>query len=83
MTTLREWMQADRSFHRWQEQMRLQVREWQENEEDAGVLLRKAPLVEAQGWTAQRREQSEARPQKFTTASANDQEQLRLQVTPG
>jgi len=50
----REWMDADRAFRQWQERLRGSLRQWEESGQDAGALLRGAPLVEAEGWLAQR-----------------------------
>ena len=69
-TTLREWMQADRRFRRWQERMRLLARQWQESGEDEGALLRGAPLLEAQEWLAQRGEEIEPQLREFINTSA-------------
>ena len=82
--TLREWMQADRSFRRWQERMRLLARQWQESKMDEGALLRGALLLEAQEWLVQRGDEIEAKLQEFISASethvrAEQERQKRLQ----
>ncbi len=51
---LREWMEADRAFRTWQERLRSALRGWEASEGDEGALLRGAPLVEAEGWLAER-----------------------------
>jgi WD40 repeat protein/DNA-binding SARP family transcriptional activator len=49
-----EWMEADRAFRLWQERLRLNLRQWQESEQDEGALLGGAPLAVAGGWLAER-----------------------------
>jgi WD40 repeat protein len=51
---LRGWMEADRAFRTWQERLRAALRGWELSEGDEGALLRGAPLVEAEGWLAER-----------------------------
>jgi WD40 repeat protein len=51
---LRGWMEADRAFRTWQERLRAALRGWEASEGDEGALLRGVPLVEAEGWLAER-----------------------------
>ncbi len=51
---LRQWLDADRAFHLWQQRARLAADQWQESGGDPGALLRGAPLAEAEGWSAAR-----------------------------
>jgi WD40 repeat protein/DNA-binding SARP family transcriptional activator len=51
---LRGWMEADCAFRTWQERLRAALRGWEASERDEGALLRGAPLVEAEGWLAER-----------------------------
>ncbi|HSR35406.1 MAG TPA: BTAD domain-containing putative transcriptional regulator, partial [Anaerolineae bacterium] len=51
---LRGWVEADRAFRTWQERLRAALRGWEASEGDEGALLRGAPLVEAEGWLAER-----------------------------
>jgi WD40 repeat protein/class 3 adenylate cyclase len=50
----RTWMDADRSFRLWQEQLRTNLRQWQESGQDEGALLAGVPLLVAENWLAQR-----------------------------
>jgi WD40 repeat protein len=47
---LQDWMRVDRAFRIWQDRMRGNFIQWQRSGEDEGVLLRGAPLAEAEGW---------------------------------
>ena len=51
---LRQWLEADQSFHQWQERLRTSMLQWQRSEHDEGALLRGVLLSEARQWTAQR-----------------------------
>ena len=51
---LREWINADRRFRTWQERLRFALRQWEATRRDEGVLLRGAPLAEAEDWLGQR-----------------------------
>ncbi len=51
---LREWMNTDRSFRVWQEQLRANLRQWQESGQDEGALLGGVPLLVAENWLNQR-----------------------------
>jgi WD40 repeat protein len=51
---LRQWLDADRAFHLWQQRARLAADQWQKSGRDSGALLRGAPLAEAEGWSAAR-----------------------------
>ncbi|RUT00843.1 hypothetical protein DSM106972_072520 [Dulcicalothrix desertica PCC 7102] len=50
---LHQWMQQDRDFRRWQEQLRAAMRTW-ESSFDEGALLRGKPLADAEYWQRQR-----------------------------
>ena len=45
---LRDWIEEDRAFRVWQEGLRAAMRQWQASDQDAGGLLRGAPLVTAE-----------------------------------
>ncbi|MEM7030803.1 MAG: BTAD domain-containing putative transcriptional regulator, partial [Chloroflexota bacterium] len=51
---LQQWLNEDRSFRLWQEQLRLRHRQWQEAREDEGGLLQGSILIEAQEWLNRR-----------------------------
>jgi hypothetical protein len=45
---LRQWMETDRTFRSWQERLRLIVIQWEETNQDEGLLLRGVALAEAE-----------------------------------
>ena len=51
---LQEWMQQDREFRHWQEQLRAAMRSWESSGEDEGGLLRGKPLTDALYWQSKR-----------------------------
>ena len=51
---LKDWMAADRDFRTWQEGLRVALRSWEASGRDSGALLRGVPLLNAEGWLAQR-----------------------------
>ncbi|KYC42278.1 hypothetical protein WA1_20080 [Scytonema hofmannii PCC 7110] len=48
------WMQQDREFRCWQEQLRVAMRTWESSNFDEGALLRGKPLSDAEDWYIQR-----------------------------
>jgi WD40 repeat protein len=53
---LSKWVQDDYAFRSWQERVRHDAAEWERLGNDAGALLRGAPLNEAERWAADRPE---------------------------
>jgi WD40 repeat protein/DNA-binding SARP family transcriptional activator len=51
---LRAWIDEGRAFRTWQERLRAALHQWQATGRDRGALLRGLPLVEAEGWLAER-----------------------------
>ncbi|BAZ06025.1 nSTAND1 domain-containing NTPase [Calothrix sp. NIES-3974] len=51
---LHRWMQQDRDFRHWQEQLRVAMRTWESSGFDEGALLRGKPLADAEYWERQR-----------------------------
>lgn len=49
-----EWMDSDRTFRIWQEQLRGNLRQWEESGRDEGALLGGVPLLVAENWLAER-----------------------------
>jgi hypothetical protein len=45
---LRQWMETDRTFRSWQERLRSIVIQWEETNQDEGLLLRGVALAEAE-----------------------------------
>ncbi|MFY7802994.1 MAG: WD40 repeat domain-containing protein [Limnoraphis robusta] len=57
---LRKWMEVDREFRTWQEQLRSAKKQWEENHRDQGSLLRGAALLKAEEKLQERPEDLEA-----------------------
>jgi len=53
---LREWMEEDREFRKWQDRLRAAKDIWENSGKDNGALLRGALLVEAEEWLNKRSE---------------------------
>jgi WD40 repeat protein len=70
------WMESDRSFRAWQEQLRTQVRGWQESNQDEGTLLHGVPLGVAQTWLDERGDQISPAEKEYIDASLALQERL-------
>lgn len=71
-----EWMESDRAFRAWQEQLRTHVRGWQESGQDEGALLHGVPLGVAQTWLGERGEQVSQTEKDYIDASLALQERL-------
>jgi WD40 repeat protein len=73
---LREWMEEDREFRKWQDRLRFEKTTWKNKGKDNSALLRGALLVEAENWLTQKLEcvtdQTEI---EFIEASRQSQEQ--------
>ncbi len=65
---LRQWLAEDREFLLWQQRLRAALHQWQTSEQDEGALLRGAPLVEAENWFNQRRDELSQAEQAFIQA---------------
>ncbi|MBW4605677.1 MAG: CHAT domain-containing protein [Hassallia sp. WJT32-NPBG1] len=48
------WMQLDRDFRHWQEQLRTAMHTWESSSNDEGALLRGKPLADAEYWYSKR-----------------------------
>lgn len=70
------WMESDRAFRAWQEQLRTHVRGWQESGQDEGALLHGVPLGVAQTWLKERVEQISPSEKEYIDASLSLQERL-------
>jgi WD40 repeat protein len=53
---LRGWMERDREFRAWQEQLRAAQRQWEASGRDEGALLRGVRLAKAEDWLGRRAE---------------------------
>ena len=76
---LRGWIEADRAFRTWQERLRSAIRQWLASDRDEGVLLRGAPLAEAEGWLAEKENYLSQLEQEFIRASLYQREYHRMQ----
>jgi WD40 repeat protein/transcriptional regulator with XRE-family HTH domain/ABC-type dipeptide/oligopeptide/nickel transport system ATPase component len=62
---LQNWMKVDRGFRTWQERLRSALRQWEENGQDLGGLLRGMPLAEAKRWLNERDQQITGKERDF------------------
>jgi len=73
---LREWMEEDREFRKWQDRLRAEKDIWENSGKDHGALLRGALLVEAEEWLNKRSESiTDQKETGFILASRQYQEQ--------
>jgi WD40 repeat protein/energy-coupling factor transporter ATP-binding protein EcfA2 len=66
---LEQWIQVDGAFRRWQEQLRVAQRTWENSDRDKGALLRGKPLTDAEDWLEQRQTQISDKGQEFIRLS--------------
>jgi energy-coupling factor transporter ATP-binding protein EcfA2 len=69
--SLVEWVQRDRGFIAWRNQLKQRLDEWRSNPTDQGALLRGGPLSVAEGWVAQRGADLNEEESSFISASAS------------
>ena len=73
---LREWMEEDREFRKWQDRLRFEKATWKNQGKDHSALLRGALLVEAENWLTQKSECVRDKTEiEFIEASRQYQEQ--------
>jgi KaiC/GvpD/RAD55 family RecA-like ATPase len=73
---LREWMEEDREFRKWQDRLRAEKDIWKKSDQDNGALLRGALLVEAEDWLKKRNESiRDQEEREFILASRQYQKQ--------
>ncbi len=73
---LREWMEEDREFRKWQDRLRFEKATWKNKGKDHSALLRGALLVEAENWLRQKSECVRDKTEiEFIEASRQYQEQ--------
>jgi hypothetical protein len=51
---LRDWVENDRAFRVWQEQMRTSLLQWEDSQRNKGALLRGVALSKAENWLIER-----------------------------
>ncbi|MBZ8180312.1 nSTAND1 domain-containing NTPase [Oscillatoria salina] len=66
---LRQWMEIDREFRIWQEQLRFAINQWEVGERKEDLLLPKALLAKAEVWQEKRFEDLAASEINFIEAS--------------
>jgi len=66
---LTEWVNRDREFRSWLQQLRPRVDEWRKSPADEGTLLRGGPLVVADDWLARRPDEFSEEERTFVAAS--------------
>jgi WD40 repeat protein/DNA-binding SARP family transcriptional activator len=71
---LRVWIEAGRAFRTWQERLRGALHHWEAAGRDEGILLRGAPLAEAEGWLAERAGELSEPERDFILAGAEQRE---------
>ncbi|GAB1544458.1 hypothetical protein NUACC21_71340 [Scytonema sp. NUACC21] len=66
---LEDWLQTDGEFRRWQEHLRMLIRQWESSNKDIGTLLRGKPLSDAEYWQLQRPEELSSAEKSFILLS--------------
>ncbi|MBE9213131.1 CHAT domain-containing protein [Plectonema cf. radiosum LEGE 06105] len=69
-----QWMRIDGDFRRWQEQLRVIIKQWENSDNDIGGLLRGKPLIDAEDWLLKRSHQISDDEQGFINLSLELQE---------
>ena len=66
---LQDWVDADRAFRVWQEQMRTALRQWEDSGRDKDALLRGVSLSKAENWLIEKPNDLSAVEHEFIQAS--------------
>ena len=66
---LQDWVDADRAFRVWQEQMRTALRQWEDSGRDKDALLRGVSLSKAENWLIEKPNDLSAVEREFIQAS--------------
>lgn len=77
---LRSWIDADRAFQLWQQRARVTADQWLASGRDPGILLRGAPLAEADGWSAARSPDISLRVGEFVAASRQQRQREQAEI---
>jgi WD40 repeat protein/DNA-binding SARP family transcriptional activator len=72
---LRDWVDADRAFRVWQEQMRTELHQWEDSNRDKDALLRGVSLSKAENWLIERPNDLSAAEREFIQASLHAQQE--------
>ncbi|MEG4404124.1 nSTAND1 domain-containing NTPase [Microcoleus sp. MON2_D5] len=81
--TLREWMNTNREFRTWQERLKVALREWKNNNYDAGALLWGALLSVAEEWLRKRADEMTQEEQAFIQVSVKERDRERQERERG
>lgn len=66
---LKSWVDANREFLAWQQQLNATVKRWERNQQRVGLLLRGLPLCEAEQWFRKNPDRFSVDERRFVTAS--------------
>ncbi|MCP3998766.1 MAG: hypothetical protein GY722_27395 [bacterium] len=72
---LQSWLETDRAFRTWQEDLRVAVRGWDAGNRDEGALLRGSPLAQAEQWRDERANELSQAERDYIAASVQWREQ--------
>ena len=70
---LRDWVDADRAFRVWQEQIRVVIHQWEDSGRDKAALLRGVSLSKAENWLIERSKDLSVVEREFIQASLHAQ----------
>jgi cellulose biosynthesis protein BcsQ/Tfp pilus assembly protein PilF len=71
---LGEWIERDRPFLIWRQEMRASLAEWRRSRRDEGLLMREGKLAEAEDWLAKHSDDLNPSEQEYIHASLDLQE---------
>jgi len=81
---LGDWIQDNRKFRIWQEQLRVEMRQWKEAKENKDAeLLRKAPLTRAEYWFQERGDELSQLEKEFIRESVKRRDRDRRRTILG
>ncbi|MBK8045847.1 MAG: hypothetical protein IPK16_01125 [Anaerolineales bacterium] len=76
---LRDWLETDRVFRVWQQQMWLSARHWRESGNDPAALLRGGRLAEAERWVEERDRNVSPAALTYIAASVEDRKRREME----
>ena len=79
-TQLREWMDEDRDFRRWQRRLRTYLQQWIASDREADALLRGVVLTEAERWINLRRDDLSESERALIDASASARNKKQAEI---
>ena len=78
---LQQWMETDRDFRVWQEQLRTLMLQWKSNGNNADYLLKGKPLADAEYWQQEHSKNLSSNEQKFIKESIKKEKRRRQRTT--